>query len=178
MTNSTPRQSTEKSIRAAVFHRVKDAEAAVERLCEAGFSQEQISVLCSEDAKERHFRQFEQEEPAGTHTAEAAAQGGVAGALVGGLITAGLTTAAGVSLLTAGPSFLIGGAVAGSFIGAMRTRGEEGTLADYYDQALTHGDLLVAVEDDAPGNQQRLQEAERVFKAAGAKPFVLEPEEP
>jgi hypothetical protein len=60
----------------------------------------------------------------------------------------------------------------------MQTRGEEGALADYYDQALTHGDLLVAVEDNAPGNQQRLQKAERILEAAGAPPFELKHEEP
>jgi hypothetical protein len=155
---------------------VEDAQRAVQRLREAGFSDKQISVLCSEEAKEKHFRRFEHEQPAGTHAPESAALGGAAGAILGSLVTAGLTTAAGVPLLVAGPSLLFGGAVAGGFIGAMQTRGEEKTLADFYDQSLTKGDLLVAVEDDQPGNEFRLRKAERAFHAAGAKAVPLESE--
>lgn len=176
MTNDQAQQSSPKAIRAAVFHDVQVVEEVTRRLLQGGFEREQISVLCSDDAKERHFREFEHEDPAGTHTSEEAARGGAAGALFGGLVTIGLATAAGVPLLAAGPSFLIGGAVAGGFIGAMRTRGEEGALADYYDQALTHGDLLVAVEDRQPGNEQRLQQAEQIFADAGVSSFPLEPE--
>jgi hypothetical protein len=170
-------QPTDKrAIRAAVFRDIHLVEEVTRNLLETGFTRKQISVLCSEDAKERHFREFEHEEPAGTHTPEDAARGGAAGALFGGVVTIGLATAAGLPLLAAGPSFLIGGAVAGGFIGAMRSRGEEGALADFYDQALTRGDLLVAVEDDQPGTNQRLQRAEQIFTDAGAAPFPLEPE--
>lgn len=170
-------ETDEKTIRAAVLQRVEDVEDVVRQLLDSGFSREQISVLCSDDAKEQHFREFEHEDPAGTHTPQAAAKGGTAGAIFGGLVTVGLTTAAGVPLLAAGPSFLIGGAVAGGFIGAMQTRGEEGALADYYDQALTKGDLLVAVEDHESDRRQRLGQAEQIFAAAGAKPFSLDSED-
>ena len=166
----------EKPIRAAVFHNVSAAQDAVSHLLNAGFPPERISVLCSEESRERHFREFEHEEPAGSHTAEAAVKGGAAGAVVGGLTTAGLATAAGISVLAAGPSFLIGGAVAGSFIAAMQTRGEEHALADYYDQALTRGDLLVAVEDEGKGARQRLHQAEQIFIESGAEPISLEKE--
>lgn len=174
--SNTDTQADAKPIRAAVFRDIRAAHEAVDRLLNAGFAKEQISVLCSEESKERHFREFEHEEPAGSHTAEAVAKGGAAGAIVGGLVTAGMVTAAGISLLAAGPSFLIGGAIAGSFVAAMRTRGEEQTLADYYDQALTRGDLLVAVEDHEVGGR-RLQQAEHVFREAGAEPIRLESED-
>jgi hypothetical protein len=176
MTSDESHKTDEKAIRAAVFREVQTVEEVTHQLLQCGFTREQISVLCSEEAKERHFRHFEHEDPAGTHTPEAAAQGGAAGAFFGGLVTVGLATATGLPLLAAGPSFLIGGAVAGGFIGAMRTRGEEGALADYYDQALTRGDLLVAVEDQEPGNELRLQRAEQIFADAGASSFPLEPE--
>jgi hypothetical protein len=176
MTSQQSQPTDEKTIRAAVFRDVQVVEEVTRKLLETGFTREQISVLCSEDAKERHFREFEHEEPAGTHTPEDAARGGAAGALFGGLVTIGVATAAGLPLLAAGPSFLIGGAVAGGFIGAMRSRGEEGALADFYDQALTRGDLLVAVEDDKPGSHLRLQQAEQIFADAGAASFPLEPE--
>jgi hypothetical protein len=178
-TRKTPTKSEpvdERKIRAAVFREVGDARTAVDLLLQAGFTVKQITVMCSEEGKERHFRQFDHEQPAGTHTPEYAATGGAAGFFVGGLLTAGLTTAAGISLLVAGPGLLLGGAVAGTFIGAMRSRGEERTLANYYDQSLTRGDLLVAVEDDQPGNRRRLQVAEEVFNRAGAESVPLRSE--
>lgn len=165
----------ERKIRAAVFRDVGDAQRAVEFLMEAGFTAHQITVMCSEAGKERHFHAFNHQQPAGTHTPKYAAQGGAAGFFVGGLITVGLSTAAGISLLAAGP-LLIGGAVAGTFIGAMRSRGEERALANYYDQSLTQGDLLVAVEDDLPGNRHRLLAAEDAFHRAGAEAVPLRSE--
>ncbi|REJ88784.1 MAG: hypothetical protein DWQ34_21195 [Planctomycetota bacterium] len=176
--SSSDTQATSKPIRAATFRSAEAAQNAVDRLSAAGFTQEQISVVCSDEAAKREFAKYKHEEPAGSHTAEAAATGGAAGAILGGLTTAGLATATGISLLAAGPSFLIGGAVAGSFIGAMQTRGEERELADYYDQALTRGDLLVAVEDfDEDGRQQRLERAEQIFRESGAEPIRLQSEE-
>ena len=163
-----------KPIRAAVFHTVEAADDAVNRLLDAGFDQEQVSVLCSEAAREDHFRDFERVDASGSQTAESATKGGIAGAVFGGLTTAGLATATGVSLLAAGPSSLMGGAVVGSFLAAMESRGEKRALADYYDQALTRGDLLVAVEDRRPGGRERLDQAAGILENAGSEPVPLD----
>src|SRR5262245_20552569 len=101
----------ETAIRIGVFNDVASAERAVVGLIQAGFRRDQISVLCSDKAKEQHFREFDHEDPAGTHTPEAMAAGTVIGGMLGGLVSAGVTTAAGLSLLAAGPSFIVGGAV-------------------------------------------------------------------
>lgn len=162
--------SPQRPVRAAVFSEVSQADQAISRLLAAGFTKDQITVVCSDDAKERHFRDFQHQEPAGAHTAEAAAAGGAIGALVGGLSSAGMATAVGVPLLFAGPPFLVGGLVAGGFIGAMTTRGTEKEVADYYDQALTRGKLLVAIEDDDPA---RLQQAEQLFAESGSDSVSL-----
>jgi len=161
------------AIRIGVFEEVEAAEQAVSGLVAAGFHRDQISVLCSDEAKERHFRLFEHEDPAGAHSAEAAAVGGLCGGLLGALVSIGVTTTAGLSLVAAGPSFLFGGAIVGGLIGAMQTRGQEGPLANFYDQALSQGKLLVAAEDDGPDADRRLREAERVFATAGAIPIPL-----
>ncbi len=108
-----------RNIRCGVFNTVPEAQQAIEGLLSAGFPVERISVVCSDEAKERHFRRFQHEDPAGAHATPAAATGGAIGALFGGLVSAGVTTAAGLSLLVAGPSFLLGGAVVGGLIGAM-----------------------------------------------------------
>lgn len=157
-------------VRAAVFSDVDSADNAVGRLLAAGFTKEQITVICSDEAKEQHFRDFEHQHPAGAHTTEAAAKGGAIGAVIGGLSSAGMATAVGVPLLFAGPPFLVGGLVAGGFIGAMTTRGVEKEVADYYDQSLTSGKLLVAVEDEDP---ERLKLAEELFAESGSDSVSL-----
>jgi hypothetical protein len=159
-----------KPIRAGVYSSIESAQTAVDQLQEAGFSRDQITVVCSDRTKERFFREFEHEHPAGTDVVDAAATGSLAGMILGGLTTAGVATAAGVSVLFAGPSFLLGGAIAGGLIGAMTTRGEEGELADFYDQSVTQGKLLVAVQDKDPA---RLVRAEQIIKGAGAEPLPL-----
>jgi alpha-D-ribose 1-methylphosphonate 5-triphosphate diphosphatase PhnM len=161
------------TMRIGVFDDVPAAEQAVSGLVSAGFHRDQISVLCSDQTKERHFLLFDHEDPAGTHTAEAAAAGGLIGSVVGAMVSIGVSTAAGLSLVAAGPSFLVGGAVVGGLIGAMQTRGQEGALADFYDQALTQGKILVAAEDDSPTSLKHLQQAEQIFRDAGAVPVSL-----
>lgn len=163
-----------KPVRAAVFATIDRADVAVERLLEAGFRREQISVLCSNKAKEAHFGDLaKHQEPAGEHAVESATAGSAFGAALGTLTSIGLTTAAGISILAAGPSFIIGGAIAGGLIGAMTTRGEEKEVADFYDQSVSRGRILVAVEDQSENAEEMLTRAERVFESVGADPIPL-----
>ena len=55
----------------------------------------------------------------------------------------------------------------------MMTRGVEKELADYYDQAVVRGKILVAAEDRNPAGRARLAEAARVLEEAGAEPLPL-----
>src|SRR4029079_10492339 len=110
----------------------------------AGFQKEQITVICSDDTKERYFREFEHQEPAGSHTTAAAATGGAIGATIGGGAAGAVGVATGgLPLLVAGGVGLMAGAVWGGFLGAMMTRGLEKEAANYYDQAVQGGKLLV-----------------------------------
>jgi len=170
------RHRTPTPVRVGVFARVAQAERAVEELLEAGFRREQISVICPKCGPGQ-LAEVEHVEPAGGHAAKAAAGGGAIGAVLGGLATvAGLTATGGLGLLAAGPLLagMGGGAVAGGFIGAMLTRGLEPEAADYYDQALQRGRVLVAVEaEPGPDESRRLADAERALEAAGAEPIPL-----
>jgi hypothetical protein len=65
------------------------------------------------------------------------------------------------------------GAVWGGFLGAMMTRGLEKEAADFYDQAVQAGKLLVTVEQTSPDQQPSLREAEQILAAAGAEPLPL-----
>lgn len=159
-------------LRAGVFSTVEAAEHAVGKLLAAGFTAREISVLCSDPAKERHFRLFEHQEPAGTFVPGAAAAGTAIGVAIGGLaVVAGLATGAGVIVLAAGGLALWTGGVVGGLIGMMMTRGVERELANFYDQALTAGKLLVAV--DIHNEPERLKLAEQILAEAGAEPIAL-----
>src|SRR5262249_2088335 len=68
-----------------VFSAVDDAREGVQALLAAGFPASEITVVCSDETKERYFREFEHQEPAGTYTPTATIAGGTIGAMLGGL---------------------------------------------------------------------------------------------
>jgi hypothetical protein len=163
-----------RTVRAGVFSSVSAADRAVQGLLAAGFTKEQITVVCSDAAKEQHFREFEHQQPAGANTAEAAATGGALGAAVGGAtaIAAGIA-GGGLPLVIVGGAGLLTGSVLGGFLGAMLTRGMEKEAANYYDQAVEQGKLLVTVEQDDSQAEPSLAQAEAILAEAGAEPLPL-----
>lgn len=164
----------EAPIRVGVFSTIEAADCAVDSLAKAGFTSEQISVLCSEPATEMRYRKFEHQDPAGKNTALAAATGSAIGVVLGGLtVLAGAVTTGGVGILAAGGLAVWTGGVVGGLVGAMMTRGVERELADYYDQAVARGKILVAAEDHGETQRQRLALAERILSACGAEPIAL-----
>jgi hypothetical protein len=102
------------------------------------------------------------------------AAGGAVGAVLAGLtVIASAVATGGLAILAAGPISAAAGGVAGGFIGVMMTRGVEKELADYYQQAVVSGRILVAVEDDGPHANDRLTRAAKIFVDAGALPLAL-----
>jgi outer membrane lipoprotein SlyB len=159
---------------AGIFDEVDAARQAVHGLLEAGFTTGQINVICSDETKEKYFQEFEHQEPAGTYTPRATIVGGTLGAALGGFAVVASAAATGsLALWAAGPITAWAGGVAGGLVGAMMTRGVEKEIADFYQQAVISGQILVAVEDDRPNNKASLATAARVLAAAGAKPLAL-----
>jgi hypothetical protein len=173
MTHQVHAEKEQRPIRAAVFSRVEDARLAVSRLLAAGFTQEQITVVSSDPDKARQFHEFEHQEPAGSNTQEAAATGSAIGAALGGVAagTIGVATG-GLPLIVAGGLGFMAGAVWGGFIGAMMTRGIEKEVANFYDQEVQEGKLLVAVEACESG-LRNLDDADRILADSGADPIPL-----
>ena len=131
-------------------------------------------MVCSEDWKTAHFREYHHEDPAGAHTGTAVAVGGAIGAVLGGMTAViGTVATGGIGLLAAGGASAWAGGIVGGLIGAMMTRGVEKELADYYDQAVVRGKILVAAEDRNPAGQARLAQAARVLEEAGAEALPL-----
>jgi len=161
-------------VRIGVFKSVRDAARAVQGLLDAGFQKEHVSVVCSDRAKEAHFREYEHDQPAGTTTAAAAGAGAVIGAMAAAVVGATVVVATGgIGLVVAGPLFAGAGAVVGSFVGAMSSRGVEHEVANYYDQALAGGEILVAAEIEPGEDPAKLDRARDALAAAGARPVSL-----
>lgn len=168
--------TSKETVRVGVFRRIEQADRAVHALVEAGFGHDQISVICPTCTEERWQDHAKREQPAGAHTKAAATGGSAIGAVLGGLVAvAGAVASGGTALLVAGPALFgaAGGAIAGGFVGAMATRGVEKEIADYYDQALEKGRILVGVEVDGPDQEGRLALAERLLGEAGSEPIAL-----
>jgi hypothetical protein len=165
----------ERPLRAGVFSSVQEADRAVAELLAAGFTKAEITVICSEKAIQEHFKAFEHQEPAGEHTPAYAMTGGAIGATLGGLVAvAGAVTVGGAALLVAGGLALWTGGVVGSLVGAMMTRGMEKELANFYDQEVTRGNILVAVEIKDPKQHALLARADKIFAGHGTNPLPLE----
>jgi outer membrane lipoprotein SlyB len=174
MTHATFAEKQQRPVRAGVFSTVAATRVAITRLLAAGFKKDQITVITSDPEKIRQFREFEHQDPAGSHTPEAAAAGAAIGATLGGLAATTLAVnAAGLPLFIVGSAGVMAGAVSGGFIGAMMTRSIEKEAANYYDQAVEEGKLLVAVEELHPEQHPPLAEAERILAEAGAEPIPL-----
>ena len=71
-----------------------------------------------------------------------------------------------------GPISALAGGAAGGLIGLMTTRGVERELANYYQQAVLEGDILVAVDQQDAG-ESRLEQAAEILSASGARPLSL-----
>jgi hypothetical protein len=162
-----------KVVRAGVFNRVGDAQAAVTSLENAGFNHREISVVCSEPQKARVFGDLAEEHPirrkGSTFLARAAAFAVGVGLVALVVSTFASTTTVIVIVAALGALVL----AVGPLQALMMTRGYEKESVDFYDQALQRDDILVAVEvhDDPPA--PRLAEAERILKQSGARTVEL-----
>lgn len=156
-------------IRLTVCDTADQVRHLVAKLQAAGFTDQEISVLCSEEACLREFSEFVHEEPAGSKSAKVLNVSGMAALGLGAAAAViGIVTSGGAAIIAAGA--FSGLAIAGTFAALMSTRGAEKELADYYDQAITHGKILVAVE---PRDPNRRPQADEILASIGTTPAAL-----
>lgn len=161
-------------VRVAVYETVAQAERVVHDLLAAGFTHDEVSVVCSDRHLAAHFPAVQTPAPAGANAPAGILAGGAVGAAIGGLaLAASALMTGGASLLIAGGGMVAGGALVGSFTGLMATRGLEPEMVNYYDQAVQHGKILVAVEVPQEGNKARLADAARILEAPGGDAVKL-----
>jgi hypothetical protein len=172
--SQTIQEKLDRPVRVGVFTDISATREAVDALLDAGIPQSKISVVCSDETKERYFKEFEHQQPAGSTTPMKATAGSALGALLAGgtaIVAAGAT--GGVALLAAGGVSAWAGGVLGGLVGAMMSRGVEKEIANYYNQAVLEGKLLIAVEADENGPSGHLLTAEKIFARFGAEPLAL-----
>lgn len=180
--NANVRDANEQ-IHVGVFDNLGDADRAVARLFEAGYSREQVSVICSDKYKSDILKNEEHVKPEATVdslTVEAAKEGGIVGGSIGALggfaLALGVVGTAGIGLLVAGPVLAVstaGGAVVGTLITEMMTRGVEKQSAHFYDRAVQDGKILVAVDISEQGAIHSAQRADQIFEELNAHPVGL-----
>jgi hypothetical protein len=79
----------------------------------------------------------------------------------------------GIGLLAAGGILAWSGGVVGGLVGAMMTRGVDKELANYYNQSVLEGKILVAAECHGPNSEARQARAAQILADAGAEPIAL-----
>jgi hypothetical protein len=174
MASQTQASTHSPPLEVGVFNSVDDARQAIHGLLKAGFTPANITVVCSDETKERYFSEFDHQQPAGTHTATASIAGGTIGAVLGGLTVIASALATGsLALWAAGPITAWAGGVAGGLVGAMMTRGVEKELANFYQQAVMNGQILVAAEEHGSDCQRKLATAAQILASAGALPLPM-----
>jgi uncharacterized protein (TIGR02271 family) len=151
-----------------LFHSQADAERAIRRLKQEGFSESQIGVAIKDRG-----RQDELIQGTGTQAAEGAATGAIGGGVLGGVIglLAGVGALAipGIGPIIAGgtlASTLAGagiGAAAGGLLGALVGMGVPEEDAQHFDEGFRAGGTLVTV---SAGN--RTEEARACLYESGA----------
>src|SRR4051812_49856649 len=75
----------DKPYRVGVFRTVEQADRAIHDLRAAGFDNDELSVVCSNETKEKHFSDVQTPVPNRDYPAKAIGIGSVAGAAIGGL---------------------------------------------------------------------------------------------
>jgi hypothetical protein len=155
----------------AIFSTRSAAESAVDRLLAAGFSNQDVSVLMSDNDSAREFAtEKNTKAPEGTTTGVGV--GGVIGGTLGLLAGIGALAIPGVGpLIAAGPimgalaGLGVGGAV-GGLVGALVGLGIPEYEAKRYEGRVKDGGILVSVHCDT---SEEISRAKDVLKQAGGE---------
>ena len=153
----------------ATFKSRSDAEIAVDRLIEAGFYQEDVSLLVTDTTRGANFA-IKEGDKSQSYEATGAEAGGVFGAITALLISASIIPSGGLSLVAIGPiaatfAGLGAGGLAGGLIGALVGAGIPEHEAKLYENDVKAGNILLAVSTES---KEEKNLAERILKDTNA----------
>ncbi len=154
----------EKAFRAGLFDSLASADRAVERLLAAGFPKSQIAVLCTDEAKEKHFQELGYQPPTESEAPDGVSAGAFVGATMCGLAAIAVSAATGgVPLIIAGAAGVSGGSVMGGFLGAIMEGEAHNEFVTQFDHELQSGKILVLAEVQGLDNGLQLAEAATIL---------------
>lgn len=166
--------STRHGIVSALFHDAEKAEDAFKRTRELGLSDDRISILMSEQARDEYFPREMVEVHADRRTLEGTGVGsavGIAvGAIAGAVAAAGTTVALpGLGLVVAGPlaAALAGagaGSVTGGLIGALVGAGLSKEHAQVYRTSIAEGGIVLVARPESSEQAEQIEKAWREEK--------------
>ena len=158
-----------------VFHAVDELDAAVEELRGSGFKQGEISLLAGQDTVERklghRYQRVEEleDEPAAPRKAYKTREslGESEGLVVGSLTYLPALLAAGTVVASAGvvAAAITGAAVAGAAIGTVLSHWMDKSHAEWLQEQLDRGGLLLWVRTATPEAEQKAMEILRRHSA-------------
>jgi hypothetical protein len=145
-----------------MFRDRESAERAYGSLASRGYERDDINLLMSDEARQRHFGEDTEQTELGSKAAEGAgvgaAVGGGLGAVLGALMAAGTIALPGVGLIAMGPiaAALAGGATgaaSGGLLGGLIGAGIPEERAKAYESGIREGNIVMGVtprsEEDA-----------------------------
>jgi hypothetical protein len=154
-----------------VFDTVAQADRAIRRLLAAGFSKDQLAVICPAKFKDHFLPEAPQAEAPGAGVGSTIAMGGALGATLGGLALAATVMTGGVAGVVAAGVLIGGGAIAGGFSNLIVSKGYEQEADDFYKRATERGQIVVGVEVPGEDGAGQLAEAQRILDETGAMPL-------
>ena len=157
--------------RAGAFDTITQADLAIRQLLAAGFSKDQLAVICPAKFKDHFLAEAPQAEAPTADAPGAMAMGGAMGATLGGLVLAATVLTGGAAGVMTAAVLIGGGAFAGAFSDLIVSNGYEEEADDYYKQAIERGQIVVGVlvhDEDEDGAGQ-LAKARRILDEAGAE---------
>ncbi|WP_437186929.1 hypothetical protein SH668x_000300 [Planctomicrobium sp. SH668] len=160
-------------VRAGVFSSLDQAIVLVRNLEQAGFSWQELSVICSDESKERLFPKEMQHPLHRESDSKLLSAIGTSALGLGGVAAATILSTGGAALFVLGA--FAGLAALGTYSSLMASRGFESEAMDYYEQSLQNGDILIAVEvpGDTTEAKFRRDLAATLIEKCGAKAILL-----
>lgn len=153
----------------ATFKNRSAAEYAVQKLTDAGFFHDDISILVTDTTRGTSFA-IEEKTKSQSYEATGAEAGGAFGAIAAVLISTAAIPVAGVTLVAIGPlaAAFVGlgaGGLAGGIIGALVGAGIPEHEAKIYEGDIKAGNILMAVTTN---NKEEEKLAEKILKDTDA----------
>jgi hypothetical protein len=164
MTTHTETQSN--TLLTGSFRDRAGAERAYDSLLKHGYTRDEINVIMSDDTRNQHFTRTTETTELGSKAAEGglagATVGGTVGAIAGVLAVAGTLAIPGLGLVLAGPvaaglAGLGAGAAAGGLVGALIGAGIPEERAKVYETDIKAGGIVVGVTPRSADDAARFE---------------------